>query len=220
MVHMKHSIKNLIQLAVWGWLCISILISAACSPPQFSPRSEQSPENSSVSVQPKPVEQPKRDSTLPALFVLDDAQQAARRVWRSFIKDGRYSIALAEDFKMPEWTKTVYYSSDIDNSIKHPYGDGDINRDGVIDDIAFIVVDNTRKDADKFSIVIFNLRKDRKSYDGPFWLFRDSDLSTTRLGRSSGGPMHVTQYREDGTYRFCYIKWNRQLKEYSCEDVR
>ncbi len=196
---------------------LSLLIFAGCNA-SIESSSKQVSENPKVAEQ-QTSEEP---SPAPSPFfgMLVDSEQAAARAWKQFTKDGRYQIARASDFKMPEWTKTVYYSSDIGLAMKYPYCDGDINRDGVQNDFAFIVVDSTRNDAARFGIVIFSKRKDGKDYESPRWLFRDSDLSTTTLGRSSGGPMHIVQYREDGTRRFCYVKWNRQLKEYYCEDVQ
>jgi hypothetical protein len=162
----------------------------------------------------QPTKEAPSSAPTPYFGMLVNSEKAAAKAWKRFTRNGQYRIANVSDFKMPEWTKTVYYSSSIDASVKYPYCDGDINRDRVQYDFAFIVVNSSRNDADRFGIVIFGKRKDGKDYESPRWLLRDSDLSTTTLGRSSGGPMHVTQYRDDGTYRFCQVTWNRQLKEY------
>ena len=180
----------------------------------------QPSESPKVVSQQQTTEPPKSEDITPAFYFGGNERRAAAQAWQNFIKDGRYRIARAEDFKMPEWTKTVYYSSSIKSAMEYPYCDGDINHDGVHDDFAFIVVDKTRDDANRFSIVIFNTRKGGKGYNEPRWLYRDSDLSRTTLGRSSDGPMHISQYRDNGDYSFCFVKWNRQRREYECNRIR
>jgi hypothetical protein len=131
----------------------------------------------------------------------------ASEVWKQFSKDGRYRVASKENFKMSE-------------EKYHPYGDGDFNGDHEYRDFAAIVVDTTRADASRFGIVIFNSREGRQGYDGPFWLYRESDLSRASLGTSSHGPLLVAEHHDDGTIKVCVVKWNPHKQKYTCDKAR
>lgn len=131
----------------------------------------------------------------------------ASEVWKEFSKDGRYRMASKEEFKMSE-------------EKYRPYGDGDFNGDHEYDDFAAIVIDTMRIDDSRFGIVVFNARKGRQGYDGPFWLYRDDNLSRTSLNTSSHGPLLIADHRDDGIIRVCVVKWNLHKRDYSCDKAR
>ena len=56
-------------------------------------------------------------------------------------------------------------------------------------------------------IVIFNEREGGDGYDGPFWLYRESDLSRMSLTITSHGPLLVANYREDDSVKLCAVSW-------------
>lgn len=131
----------------------------------------------------------------------------ASEVWKQFTKDGRYRVGSKEEFKMSE-------------EKYRPYGDGDFNGDYEDHDFAAIVVDTMRTDASRFGIVIFNSREGRQGYDGPYWLYRESDLSRTNLNTSSHGPLLIAEHLDDGTIKACVVKWNRKQQQYKCDKAR
>jgi len=118
-----------------------------------------------VAVQQSPNESQRSGlASYPNLGLIATDPQASE-AWKQFSSYGRYRVASKEEFKMLE-------------EKYHPYGDGDFNGDREYYDFAAIVVDTMRTDASRFSIVIFNSRKGRHGYDGPFWLYRQ--LSTVQ----------------------------------------
>lgn len=138
-----------------------------------------------------------------------------KEAWRLFTKDGQYRAARADDFQLPEAAKKVQ-GVDLDKAISHPYIGGDINHDNDYNDFAVIVVDTQRDDAARFGLVIFTQSANGKGHYEPHWLYRERDLSRTVLEWWSGG-LAVREYREDGTYQYCYVNWNRQARAFSCD---
>lgn len=165
------------------FLHLTILLSVlflACirSVPQNAPRQ--------IAVQQSPQERQRSwQFPYPSLGLISTNTQASE-VWKQFTNEGRYRVASKEDFEMSE-------------DKYRPYGDGDFNDDHEYDDFAAIVVDTQRTGTSRFGIVIFNAREGRQGYDGPYWLYRESDLSRTNLNTSSHGPLLVAEHRDDGT---------------------
>jgi len=140
-----------------------------------------------------------------------------KQAWLSFTKDGKYRIAQPEDFQFPASAKKLQ-ASDIEKARKQPYVGGDINRDGVHNDFAAIVVDKGAPDAMRFGLVIFTQPSRATEPYKQHFLYSRRDLSKTLLEWWSGG-LAVREYFDDGTYRYCYVKWNKSLGQYSCEEV-
>lgn len=99
---------------------------------------------------------------------------------------------------------------------KHPYVGGDINRDGAYNDFAAIVVDTTRTDPNRFSLVIFSQPTDLSGRYKTHLLFSERDLSKTLLEWWSGG-LAVREYHDDGTYDYCVVKSDKAFQTYSCD---
>ncbi|MDQ3685280.1 MAG: hypothetical protein M3430_06700 [Acidobacteriota bacterium] len=164
-----------------------------------------------VAAQQQSVESHKTvDALQPRLGVIASDMEASR-AWQHFIKDGHYRVARADDFNFSESNKAKRY---------RPYGAGDFNSDHEYDDFAVIVVDTRRNDALRFGLVIFNVREEGKGYDGPFWLYHESDLSRISLTTSSHGPLLVAKHQEDDTTELCTVKWEQQREEYRCNEVQ
>ncbi len=134
--------------------------------------------------------------------------------WQQFIADGRYRIARADDFNFSEAAKKKG-GLDIEHRIKFPYIEGDFNYDYISKDRAVIVVDTTRSDAERFGLVIFNASEDVRDIPQPHWLYRERDLSKTVLSWSRDG-LGLMEYREDGAFVVCHVKWDKQQRKYSC----
>ena len=127
----------------------------------------------------------------------------ASTVWRRFIASGHYRLAIPADFELA-----------ADQC--RPYGDGDFNRDKTYFDFAVIVVDTLRSDASRFGLLIFNKRKNSTGYEGPFWLYRGTDLSRTSLNTISHGPLIVAERPDDGKGKVCVVNWNQSKRRYFC----
>jgi hypothetical protein len=134
--------------------------------------------------------------------------------WRQFTADGRYRMAHADDFNIPE-SVMLEDREGLQQRLSHPYIEGDINNDNFFRDRAVIVIDTTRNDAGRFGLVIFNESENGNVVPQPHWLYRARDLSRTILSHASSDFMLI-EYHVDGTYTLCRIKWNRQRQEYSC----
>ena len=148
--------------------------------------------------------------------IFDEHSEGAKEAWRRFAESGRYRVARAEDFKIPTAAiQNEEIRHDIDRAIKFAYVGEDINRDGLRNDRAFIVVDTKRNDPQKFGLVVFNDEEDKRSVPDPHWVYRDTDLSKTVMFWVSG-ELTVRNYRDDGSYELCRIKWDERRKQYSC----
>lgn len=144
-----------------------------------------------------------------------DSPAGEKQAWLIFVEEGRYDIAQPQDFNFPAAAEKLQ-PADIKRAPTQPYVGGDTNRDGIPNDFAAIVVDKTITDVTRFSLVIFTRRsRDSELYDRQF-LFSGRDLSKTLLEWWSGG-LAVREYFEDGTYRYCHVKWNSRSGQYYCE---
>lgn len=82
--------------------------------------------------------------------------------------------------------------------------------------VALIVVDTTRKDWNRYGVVILSEHQKPRSVVEIKWLFRDRDLSQVKLGWSSGDTLGIAEYRDDGSYRHCFVKWDAKNRRYVC----
>lgn len=144
-------------------------------------------------------------------------QPKAKEAWLSFTRDERYRWAEPNDFRIPGWALGAH-GRDIEKAIHIPLEAGDINHDGAYNDFAVIVVDTRKESWDRFAIVIFNEPKGNQGQYETHWLFRDVDLSRTVLDWSSEG-LGLSEYREEGAYLHCFVKWDSQRKTYTCDLV-
>ena len=141
--------------------------------------------------------------------------EAAEEAWRLFVRSNQYRVASKDDFHLSEAAKKVQ-PNDLEKAIAHPYVGGDINHDGAFNDFAVIVVDTPRNETARFGLVIFNQTAERNGSYETHWLYHERDLSRTVLEWWSGG-LAVREYRDDGSYQYCYVNWNQRTKEYSCD---
>jgi len=141
--------------------------------------------------------------------------ESEKEAWLLFTKDGRYRVAQPEEFQFPDAARKLQ-GSDLDKASKYPYVGGDINRDGAYHDFAAIVVDTTRTDPHRFSLVIFSQPTDRSDVYKTQLLFSERDLSKTLLEWWSAG-LAVREYHDDGTYDYCVVKSDSEFRSYSCE---
>lgn len=167
-----------------------------------------------------------------------------KQAWRLFTADGRYRIASANDFHLPELAITKRIedrlrelrklgSTDVDreqrleSGIRDQYlektkcplmGAGDFNHDGNWYDLAVIVVDTQNDSPERFGLVIFNKQKDDDDLYIPFWLYRNRDLSKTVILNAIKDNLMITELRDDGSMIECWVRWDSIRKRYSCDN--
>lgn len=149
---------------------------------------------------------------------LEDFPMWGKESLQSFFQDGRFRLPEAKSFRIPEAAKKDYYAHiDIETATTRPFIIGDINHDGLYQDIVLIVEDSTNADNERFSVVIFNEPADKNTASMPIWLYRDRDLSKATLNWWSGG-LSIRVYNDDGTYNLCYVNWDAKTEAYSCDE--
>lgn len=199
--------KGLRACCLWA-----LILTGGCAQRAALPQLVPSPANKQTPPSPQTGRPPAHTSPNAG-----DAPEWRKDAWNSFTASARYRVANESDFTIPEAAASNEYAgSDLARAIKYPFIAGDINHDGLTQDFAVITVDTSRADAARFSLVIFNQPADGATSAGPHWLYRDRDLSTTTLTWWSGG-LAVRKYRADGTFDLCYVNWNKQRQEYSCD---
>lgn len=158
---------------------------------------------------------PASDDNLIASGFFNGTPEEEKEAWRLFTKSGQYRVAGKDDFHLSEAAKKVQ-PNDLEKATAHPYVGGDINHDGAYNDFAVVVVNTTQNERGRFGLVIFNQPPERKGSYETHWLYRDLDLSKTVLEWWSGG-LAVREYRDDGSYQYCYVNWDQSAKTYSCD---
>ena len=134
----------------------------------------------------------------------DDLGKRSERLlsaWHSFTASGQYRLA---------------HNGETPDS-PYAYSWGDLNYPKWVEDdhLAAIVVDTTRSDANRFSLVIFSPPEGDSGYE-VHWLYRDRDLSKASVHRASGD-LYVTQRLDDGSEKTCSVIWNRRQKRFECK---
>lgn len=194
------------------YCCFACLMVSGCSSSASFLRRAPSADNGQESSSTK-----NSDGATPATPNREDAPEWRKSAWQYFVANGKYRFANAGDFTIPEAAmKDRYARLDLERATKYPFNSGDINHDTLSNDLAVIVVDNTRSDAARFGLVIFNEPTESRTISSPYWLYQNRDLSRTTLSPWSGG-LTLRSYREDGTYELCYINWSKQRQAYSCD---
>ena len=140
-------------------------------------------------------------------------QGAKIRAWQELSRDGRYKWAGPSDFRFPALLKT---SLDMQKYMKNPIEEGHIKGSYRTTEAALIVVDTTRSDWNRYSILIMSETKRPPVTCEIKWLFRSSDLSRVRLDWSSGETLGISKYGEDGSFRHCFVRWNAKTQKYDC----
>jgi hypothetical protein len=187
----------------------SLLVALGCGVP---PTAQQS-----TTTQAPHSTESQQQNQAPMPTGIFDNDSKGTEAWERFTEDGRYRVARAKDFNIPEAAMASKdHRYDIERAIEFAYVGEDINRDGLYKDRAFIVVDTTRTDPAKFGLVIFNELKDKTNLPEPHWVYREKDLSRAAMSWTSG-ELILSIYHDDGTYDLCRIKWDGSQQRYSCE---
>jgi hypothetical protein len=189
------------------FLSLACLLLGACDSAMITSNSAKVGTSQSDTQQIKEINNTK-DIPQADLGIITSSAKASR-AWREFIKDGRYRLASPDDFSFPNASRKEMY---------RPYSIGDFNGDQQYQDFAVIVIDTSRNDDQRFGIVIFNEQEGGTGYDGPFWLYRESDLSRVSLTITSHGPLLVAKHNEDDPVKLCVVSWEQDQREYKCSE--
>lgn len=135
----------------------------------------------------------------------DKTPEKIRKMWEEFTADGKYRLAQPLEMNISKNERPYVYI----------WGDLNYDKRGEGDHLAAIVVDTTKTDANKFSLVIFSPIENTRDKYAINWLYRDEDLSKTTVSRASG-EFYVGQISDDGTRKACSVNWNKKLKKFEC----
>jgi hypothetical protein len=156
---------------------------------------------------------PCRTEPVFGLIPNDTKYKNMEAAWKQFVASGQYRLAcdsdgdLSEIAKYPEgYTRSWYMFN---------YGNWNYPKRDYEDHLAAIVVDTTRNDASRFSLVIFSPpRREKNNYEIN-WLYRERDLSRASVGMSSGS-VWVDDDLSVKKEKVCSIRWNRIEKIFEC----
>ena len=145
-----------------------------------------------------------------------DNNSSALEAWKKFIESGKYRAATANDFNFSDLAKNHLrdmFEEGWYARVDHPAITGNISRRHGFKDLAVIVVDASRSDSNRFSVVIFDFEPDNKETTSVHWLLRDRNLSSAILSWHANWPVLVF-YHQDGSSDPYYINWNEATKAY------
>jgi hypothetical protein len=115
--------------------------------------------------------------------------------WKRVPDHDLYRVARDDDFSVPGGNKFTEWGE-----LNGNYGQNYV----------LIVVNRTRTDSNRFSLVLF-IDRSGKRYD-IYWPYRDADLSAYTVGRHSGDVYLVESGRFIGD-----IQWDRKQQKYVCK---
>lgn len=141
--------------------------------------------------------------------------------WRRFTASGQYRLAQNSDMRFSDNAKENLSKNGTSEPFPLVYIWGDLNYNKRVEDdhLAAIVVDTTKTDNNRFSLVIFSPPKGKKDVYETHWFYRNRDLSKTTVNRASGS-FFVTEYLDDGTQKSCSVVWNTKQKQFECEKLK
>ncbi len=153
----------------------------------------------------KDVSQPETKIISEPLNDLNQFPDNLRAVWQKFTADGKYRLAQPAEINVSKSARPYVYIW------------GDLNYQKRIEDehLAAIVVDTSKNDQNKFSLIIFSPVKNKKDEYDINWLYRDVYLSKTTVNRASG-EFYIEKFSDDGTRKACSVNWNKKLKKFEC----
>ena len=199
-------LRLIAKLTLFPTLVIVAVLSGACGSSQ-----SQSPNSTKESARLQ-AKQPGYITDPTCCGLRTAGNKGIESAWRTFTNDGRYRLALKDDFRA---TARAFGADDPLNSI-FAYCWGRLGYDSHPDrwyHLAAIVVDTHHSGDDRFGLVIFSAPKDGDGSYQPYWLFRELDLSGMVVWTGSGDLM-VAQYRDDGSRGASFIHWDRRRKQY------
>ncbi len=175
-----------------AFLFLANLISSGCNAP-VSPPSAAKIES---------VPQVQASASPQMLDPTENRSEALRDAWQRFTANGQYRLAQKEDMRFP----TMPYV--------YIWGDLAYRKRAKDDHLAAIVVDTTRNDENRFSLVIFSPPEGSRDYK-VHWLYRDRDLSRTSVSIASGS-FFVSERLDDGSEQTCIVYWYRSRQQFQC----
>ncbi len=189
--------------------CLPLLAFAYCSCGVSASKSRTA-QSEAVNRNPESYASSNSSDVTDIVFPQPSYPEELKEAWREFITDGRYRMALPNEF-----AEMARRHIDSYGGIYLPLL-FDINGDHGYDDFAVIVVDTTRSDDARFGLVIFSAPETGRRLFNPSWVFRNRDLSRVALSRASAR-LVVTEYRDDGSQQSCFVRWHALQNRYTCD---
>jgi hypothetical protein len=193
---------------------VSILtLFCACSSANMQTQSDIAQTNQAV----KEIESNQKENSTELLNLNGEFPNALRKKWQEFTANGQYRLAEESDMTFSEIAKKQLPGQGKSTINPYEYAWGDLNYPKRIenDHLAAIVVNITKSDSNKFSLVIFSPIKGKKDEYEINWLYREQDLSKATVNRASG-ELYVRKYLDDGSHKSCSVKWNPKIREFDC----
>jgi hypothetical protein len=127
--------------------------------------------------------------------LLRDAPDALRKRWDAVSGDGRYRLAQASDFKLPNaeqpWPCHFGWSGEL----------------------LAILIDTTETDNSRFKLALFVPSKNGQESYKLYWVLHNHDLSRAKLSNASSN-LVVYEYLDGGGRRNSTLKWDKTKKAY------
>lgn len=190
-----------------------LTLFCACSSANLQTQNEIVQDNQAV----KKIESNQEEKLTELLNLKGEFPNALRKKWQEFTANGQYRLAKESDMTFAEIAKRQSPGQGNSATNLYEYVWGDLNYPKRIEDdhLAAIVVNTTKSDSNKFSLVIFSPIKGKKDEYEINWLYREQDLSKATVNRASGD-LYVREYLDDGSQKSCFVKWNPKIREFNC----
>lgn len=141
-----------------------------------------------------------------------------RQAWRQFFSTGAHKVASEADFRFTQAAKESFNPELYERYIRGPFVFGRFHPDGFWYDLVVIVVEADRNDDQRFGLLIFLSPSSEVERYQPVWVYKDRDLSRTRLSIASSR-LYVSDYSEDGTVNTCILKWDKAKRVFICDGM-
>jgi hypothetical protein len=139
--------------------------------------------------------------------------QSLGKAWERFLQDGRYRLALPEDFNFSEAAKkSINKRGNWQRDATEPYQFWCMG-------FVAIVVDTSKVGDNRFGLICFpeKWKEDGLVAQKPYWLFVNKDLSKAILSRASCHHW-VFEYADDGSEKTHYLNFDKRNNKYAFSD--
>lgn len=150
---------------------------------------------------------------------MSEYTKGLKTAWQNFTASGQYRLALFSEMTFNDAARRSLAENFGADRKPLPYtyawGNLGYKKRPSESHLAAIVVDTTRKDANRFSLVIFSPTKGKKDLYVVHWMYRNRDLSKATVSRLSGS-LSVEEYLDNGSRKGCYVWWKDEREEFEC----
>ena len=176
-----------LALVLCIFLTVIFVFACSTSKMQTTEPTVQAPQNQEQTVEPRPCATEPTD--------MASYNKNVQAAWKKFTANGQYQL-------------------DCNNYV-YNWGSWGYPKRELEDHLAAVVVDTTRTDANRYSLVIFSPPRAKKNVYEVHWLYKDRDLSKTSVGMSSGS-VWVEDRSNEGKKSLCWIFWDSAERNFIC----